>query len=191
MSTRQPTPGVHETFAADVAEAKPQPLGYITPAALEQLRLGIDCQPIHKDTRHGFTVPIFDHRPRMPEPITHPPPESHLRLLREPDNRLERDSVYDISGVIGDFEHLAVDRDAFEHLLAHHFPGRLDGLFIGEVVAGHLRSFRILLENAVFADVEEVSGHVCTSGVSARTSSADDSSGPTLPPASKTEAGDE
>ncbi|CAD7036635.1 hypothetical protein RHAB21_02550 [Pseudorhizobium halotolerans] len=78
MTTGQPTPGVHENFAADVAETKPQPLGYITPAALEQLRLGIDCQPIHKDTRHGFTVPIFDHPPRMPEPITPPPPESHL-----------------------------------------------------------------------------------------------------------------
>ena len=80
MTTRQPTPGVHENFAASIAETRPQPLGYITPAALEQLRMGIDCQPIHKDPRHGFTVPIFDHPPRMPEPITPPPPQSHLEV---------------------------------------------------------------------------------------------------------------
>lgn len=81
MTTRQPTPGVHENFAADVAETKPQPLGYITPAALEQLRTGIDCQPIHKDTRHGFTVPIFDHPPRTPEADHTPSPQSHVAPL--------------------------------------------------------------------------------------------------------------
>ena len=44
---------------AEAVEPEQKPLGYITPDALEQLRLGIDCQPIHKDTCWGFTVPVY------------------------------------------------------------------------------------------------------------------------------------
>jgi hypothetical protein len=40
-------------------------IGYLKPEDVDQLRRGLgDCHPIHGDTRHGYSVPVFV----MPEP---------------------------------------------------------------------------------------------------------------------------
>jgi len=69
------------------------------------------------------------------------------------------DHIHDMAGFVGNLDVAAVQRAAMQQPFAQHLAAGADRLPPGSLGIGKFLTLRVAVENAAFADMEEIAGH--------------------------------
>ncbi len=143
MTERQPTPGVHQEIAAIIDESgHGSGMGFCPAAADDEPHLCSICQvPLQPNDPHRLSV-------------------RNMEGLLQPQSRAEWDVAEHSAVFSSNLEALPIYHVSGKNLFREYLPGGLNGLIVGVVERGELRSFRISIEGGVAADTEVIPGHL-------------------------------